>query len=304
MTRRRSRPSTENTLLAITVGLVIVAVIATAFILMLIINPDFVAQFVPAPTPTAPPTSTAFPGAERTNIATLPPTWTPSRTPPPLATSTPQNTTTPTVTPSITSTRVPTMTFTPINTPEVGWYEFGVFEAGFAVQFTNTWNGIPMVDRDANATLLDFQATQPNLGASILDGLGQARLEDLLLIAFDTVTVEDPHVTHMLVAYTEGDDIDGIHARNFGFYESNAFYDVIDTNSLTVDGEAARSIRYTTTYTGLAGESVTIYHLEVVTEQRRTTQDKLVITLSTSDELRDLYENRFDRFIGTLRFTG
>ena len=160
-----------------------------------------------------------------------------------------------------------------------------------------------MINRDANATLLDFQVNQPALGASILDGLGQARLEDLLLIAFDTVTVEDPHVTHMLVAYAEGDEVDSIHARNFGFYESNAFYDVIDTNSLMVDGEIARSIRYTTNYIGLGGEPVTVYHLEVVTEQRRSTQDKLVITLSTSDEFRDLYENRFDRMIGTVRFT-
>jgi hypothetical protein len=285
-----------------------VALIVAVLTAIAIANPDAAAGWLAAlgPTPTL---FVLNPSATPDPRGTLPPTWTPTNSPRPPASAIPSRTPTQTLTPTATTTRVPTLTFTPVNTVPAGWYEFLVPDAELAIQFANTWSGLILTDRDPGAALAEINQRDPGLAASVRDGLGQVVLDNLILIAFDTVTANDLYVVNLNIAYAdpaEGTTIDEVRDLRLQVYDNSEFYEVIGADSTTVDSQPAHRIRYTTTFAGeVEGEeeTTTIYHLEVISEGRLSRDPLLLITLSTSEERRNVYEALLDRIVATLRFT-
>jgi hypothetical protein len=118
---RLFRQSSALTILAAVLG--VLAMMAALITMYIVANPDAAyALLANDPTPTLfviNPTPTAD------ARETLPPTWTPTRTPGPPPSPTASASPTRTLTPTATTTRIPTLTFTPYATVPVGWYELG-----------------------------------------------------------------------------------------------------------------------------------------------------------------------------------
>jgi hypothetical protein len=300
-TRRSSRQFSAVMLLAIV--LVSFAIIAAVFTGVAIYNPraaDLI--FGTRPTPTL---FVLNPTATEDRRSTIPPTWTATVTGLPGDTPTPSATATITRTPTATMTRIPTLTFTPINTLPAGWEEFPIRDARLAIQFPSTWTSIIFLGRDPATTLQDITQDDPVLADSLRDGLGLAVLDNLIMIAFDTATLGDPYVNNLSIAYAstaDGTTIDEIRDTHLALYEGSEFYEVLATDSTTIDGKPAHRIRYSTKYTG-AGGTTTLYHLEVISQQRLTRDPLLVLTVTTSEERRNIYEALIDRIVATIRFT-
>lgn len=307
--RRSSRPPRQAsalTLLAVVLGVVAMAVaLATLFI---VANPDAAFDLLdPQPTSTlflGNVTLTATPDLRET----LPPTWTPSRTPRPGASPTPSRTPTRTPSPTATTTRIPTRTFTPIATLPPGWYEFAAREAKLAFHAPSTWSGLTLADREAGAVLAEMAERDPVLAASLRDGLANVVFDNLIVLAFDTATSSDPYVVNLNIAYAntiEGDTIDEIRDAHLALYGSSEFYELLADDSTTVDWQPAHRIRYRTVFpTGSDDEEeVTVYHLEVIAEGRLSTGPLIVMTLSTSQERRNIYEALLDTIVSTVRYT-
>jgi hypothetical protein len=300
-TQRSSRQYPAMTVLAIV--LVAFAIIVAVFTGVAIYNPRATDLIFGAP-----PTPTLFvlnPTATEDRRGTLPATWTATVTGLPGDTPTPSATATITRTPTATMTRIPTLTFTPINTLPAGWEEFPVRDAKLAIQFPSTWTSFIFLGRDPATTLRDITQDDAVLADSLVDGLGLAVLDNLIMIAFDTATSGDPYVNNLSIAYTspaDGTTIDDIRATHLAVYEGSDFYELLATDSTTIDGRPAHRIRYSTEYTG-SGGTTTVYHLEVITEQRLKRDPLLVITVTTSEERRNIYEALIDRIVGTIRFT-
>jgi hypothetical protein len=130
-------------------------------------------------------------------------------------------------------------------------------------------------------------------------------IDNLVVIAFDTATSNDPYVVNLNVAYAntaEGDTIKAIRDLHLALYGSSEFYELLADDSTTVDFQPALRIRYTTPFEGAEGRT-TVYHLEVISEGRLSDDPILVITLSTSRERRNIYEALLDRIVSTIRFT-
>lgn len=301
--RRRKRGlSRSQSLGLIAIALVLGGILA-ALALVAVTQPDAILRLVslrPAPTLyVLNPSNTPDPRG------TLPGTWTPTRRPPPLPTATASCTPTPTATPPPSVTPVPTLTLTPPATPPPGWFEVEVKAALFAIQVTSTWLPVPLTDRDASTALAEIAQRDPVQASSLRDGLGQAVLDYLILVAFDTATVNDLYVNNLSVAYAnpaEGDSVDAIRDRHLEIYEENEFYEVLASDSTRIDGRPAQRIRYTTQYAVEDG-TITVYHLEVITEGRRSEDPILIFTFSTSEGRRNIYEALFDRMASTIRFT-
>jgi hypothetical protein len=299
--QRSSRRFSAVMLLAIV--LVSFAIIAAVFTGVAIYNPRAADLIFGAP-----PTPTLFvlnPSATVDTRGTMPPTWTATITGPPGSTPTASATSTLTPTPTGTATRAPTLTFTPINTLPAGWDEFPIEAAKLAIQFPSTWTSIIFLGRDPAATLRDITQDDPILAESLRDGLGLAVLDDLIMMAFDTATSSDPYVNNISIAYVnpaDGTTIDEVRDTHLAVYETGEFYEVLATDSTTVDGKPAHRIRYRTEYSGTGGTTI-VYHLEVISQQRRTQDPLLVITLTTSAARRNIYEALLDRIVTTIRFT-
>lgn len=302
--RRRSRlfrQSSALTILAAVLG--VLAVVAALITTYVVTNPD-AAYALLANRPTATlfvmnPTATVDPRE------TLPPTWTPTRTPGSPPSPTASATPTRTLTPTATTTRIPTLTFTPYATVPVGWYEFKAPNAQLAIQMPNTWSGVELVGTDPTATLVDISQRDPVLAASLEDGMTHVVIDNLVIIAFDTATSNDPYVVNLNIAYAntaEGDTIDAIRDLHLTLYGNSEFYELLANDSTTVDFRPAHRIRYTTPFEGAEGRT-TVYHLEVISEGRRSDNPILVMTLSTSRERRNIYEALLDRIAASIRFT-
>ncbi len=303
----RSRLERRTRTLTIVAGiLAVLAVAAASLTTLALANPERArALLASQPTPTLfllnlpESTSTTDPRG------TLPPSWTPSSTPLPPPTLTPSNTPTRTPTPTRTTTPVPTLTFTPPATVADGWYEIAVQEARLAFQLTSTWSALTLLGRDPGAALAEVGQRDPALAQSLRDGLGQAVLENLILVAFDTATATDFYIVNLTMAYASpasGSTIDAVRDLHLQIYESSDFYEVLATDSTRVDFQPAYRIRYTSPFESEAG-ATTVYHLEVISEQRRSQEPLLLITLSTSQERRNIYEALLDRIVSTIRFT-
>jgi hypothetical protein len=299
--RRSSRRFSIVMVLAIV--FVAFAIIAAVFTGIAIYNPraaDLI--FGVEPTPTL---FVLNPTATEDRRSTIPPTWTATITGLPPDTPTPSATATITRTPTATMTRVPTLTFTPINTLPAGWQEFPIRDAKLAIQFPSTWTSITFLGRDPESTLHDITQDDAVLADSLVDGIGLAVLDNLIMIAFDTATSGDPYVNNLSIAYAtpaDGATIDAIRDTHLALYESSEFYEVLATDSTTIDGKPAHRIRYSTEYDG-AGGTTTVYHLEVISHQRLSREPLLVITVTTSEERRNIYEALIDRIVATIRFT-
>jgi len=288
----------------VAMGLGGLALIVAIFTTLALANPTAVSGVLASfrPTPTLfvlNPSATADPREP------LPPTWTPTNTAPAPATLTPSSTPTHTLTPTPTTTRIPSLTFTPIATVPAGWYELLVPDARLAIQLTSTWSALSLTDRDPGAALAEINQRDPVLAASLRDGLGQVVLDNLILIAFDTATSGDSYVINLNAAYTnpaEGTTIDEVRDLRLQVYNSSEFYELLATDSTTIDGQPAHRIRYTTTFVGEEGRA-TIYHLEVISEGRLSRDPLLLFTLSTSEKRRNIYEALLDRIVSTIRFT-
>jgi hypothetical protein len=170
----------------------------------------------------------------------------------------------------------------------------------------STWTALTLLGRDPGTALAEITQNDPILLNSIRDGLGQIVLDDLILIAFDTATSADPYIVNLNMAYVnpaEGATIDQVRNAHLALYENNDFYEVIGSDSTQIDFRDAHRIRYTTSFTDAGEEETTIYHLEIISHQRRSTDPLLIMTLSTSQERRNVYEALLDRIAGTIRFT-
>lgn len=299
--KRLQRRSVVLTLVATL--LAIIAAGVAIFTAAAVADPTLVANLVGS---TPEPTTTLFiynPTATVDPRGTFPPTFTPSMTLRPPVTVTASATTTITPTATVTTTRIPTLTFTPINTVPVGWIEFQSKEARMAMQFTATWTAVTLVGRDASETLTQITAEDPVLSASIRDGLGIAVLDDLVLLAFDTATSSDAYTVNMTVAYaSSGTTVDEVYQTHLDIYQNNDFYSVISVDETRVDGRYAQRIRYTSRFVGSDGLETLIYHQEVIAEQRRESDPILIITLSTSELRRNIYEALLDRIVTTIRY--
>lgn len=256
-------------------------------------DPQLVARLILPPTPTP--------------IPPLPPTWTATRTPPPGPSPTASRTPTPTPTPAPSATPIPTLTFTPPATPPAGWVEIEFRAARFALQLPNTWLSTPLLGRDPAVALAELTQLDPRRGESLQDGLGLAVLDDLIMVGIDTATSTDPYVNNMHAATANPahgatiDDILAVHLAAFGDEDSD-YYEVIATDSTTVDGQPAHRIRYTTRFETAEGDRITVYHLEVIAEGRRERDPILIFTFSTSQGRRNIYESLYDRIVTTIRY--
>ncbi len=209
------------------------------------------------------------------------------------------------MTPSATVPFPPTLTFTPLATLEPGWFEIEVPEARFALRLTNNWLPILLTDRDPGDALAEISRQDPIRAASIRDGLGQAVLDDLVLIAFDTASTTEPYVINLTVAYAspaEGESIDEVRDRHIALYEASDFYEFLAGDSVMVDGRLAHRLRYTTEFAGET-ERITVYHLEVIAKGHRRYAPILLFTLSAGKGQRNIYESLFDRIVATIRYT-
>lgn len=313
MKPRKSAPKRRNVgrwlrqspaLMIFAAVLSVVAILVALFTTLMVSNPDLAQNMLAfGPSPTL---FVLNPSVTLDPRGTLPPTWTPSVTAPPPDTATPSSTPTITPTPTATTTPVPTLTFTPPATVPVGWYEFFARDAKIAMQMPGTWTALTLLGRDPATALAEITQNDPVLLASIRDGLGQTVLDDMILIAFDTATSADPYIVNLSMAYAnsvEGATIDEIRDAHLALYENSEFYEVIGSDTAQVDFRDANRIRYTTTFTDDAVKETTIYHLEVIAHQRRSSDPLLVATFSTSQERRNVYEALLDRIVGTIRFT-
>lgn len=238
---------------------------------------------------------------------TMPSSWTPPPTPRPSATATLTRTPTQPPLPSATITPVPSPTYTPLPTIYPGWTEFVIKEARFAFQLPNTWSAVMLARRDANAAVDDITQNNPTLGASIRHGWGAVEPQNIILIAFDTVTIEDPYVVNLSVAAikpveegTEIDTIDTLLERRLEVYDGDEGYELLATDGTTLDFRRAHRIRYKTSFESEVGR-VTVYHLEVISETRRA-DHILILTLSTSGKRRNIYEGLLDQIVATVRY--
>ncbi len=285
----------------VTVVLVGVAALMVALGVFAVTNPETAWRLLSLPTPTL---FVLNPSNTPDLRLTLPATWTPTRGPL-LPTAMPSRTPTPIPSPTPSLTLAPTLTFTPPATVPPGWFEFEVAEARFAISMNGTWLPVPLLDRDAGTALAEITRGDSLRAAALRDGLGQALLDDLIMVAFDTATSGDPYVVNMSIAYAslaEGDTIDEIRDRHLQVYEESDFYGMLAADDTQIDSRPAHRIRYTTRFeTG--EEVITIYHLEVITRRRRHDGPILVFTFSTSEKRRNIYEGLFDRIVNTIRFT-
>lgn len=291
---------------ALTLVAAVLAIIAAGvaiFTVAALADPTLVTELMGA---TPEPTATLFvlnPSATVDPRETIPPTFTPSSTTRPPNTATPSATPTVTATATVTTTRIPTLTFTPIHTIPVGWIEYQAKDAKIAMQFTATWTAVSLVGRDASDTLTQLTADDPVLAASLLDGLGTAVIDDMVMLAFDTATSSDPYVTNMTVAYaSSGATVDSVYQTHLGVYQNNDFYSVISVDETRVDGQYAQRIRYTSRYVTSDGSEILIYHQEVIAEQRRKRDPIFIFTLSTSEFRRNIYEALLDKIVMSIRY--
>jgi hypothetical protein len=230
----------------------------------------------------------------------LPPTWTPSPvfTPP---TVTPSRTPTTTHTPLPSSTPIPTITPTPLPTIRPGWREYTSPNGGFTLQLPVTWVSLGLSGRDVGATLAQIRAQDALLADGIAHGLGNAVLDKVRFIAFDSATQLDTFATSINVweaTQAEGQNADEVALHRWGEYRSSQFYTLEVAEKITVDWIEADRLHFTSTFTDLDVE-ITVYQQEVIVENRRG--EVLIFTFSTSQERLETYAPLFERIIETIR---
>jgi hypothetical protein len=298
--KRLKRP---QLVIGLIIGLVLVAVLVAVGVRFALNNPES-AQHVLGIQPTA--TLIVFDATSTPDRrATFPPTWTPSQTPSALPTATANATPTTTATPTITTTPVPSPTKTPRPTIPPGWTAVTVEEAGCSINLPNTWSTVFLTNKDPDSLLDSFTAQDVLLGASMAHGAKQINdLDRLFMIAFDTATNEeaDLYVVNLNVAAAnpaDGETIDAIRDSHLQRYDSDPAIDLSANDHTRIDYRDVHRIRYANTFESDKG-STTVYHLEVIAEPRRG--PILIITLSTSEERRNVYEALLDRIVTTIQF--
>jgi hypothetical protein len=287
-------------------GLFMLSVLALGVALLTLLSPSGVAGLN---WPPARPTLVSVGGALADLLATptrtpgpppLPPTWTPSPalTPP---TVTPSRTPTITNTPSPSPTPIPTITPTPLPTMRPGWHEYTSPKGGFTFQLPATWVSLGLSGRDVGATLAQIRAQDALLADGIAHGLGNAVLDNVYFIAFDSATQLDTFATSINVweaTQAEGQNADEVALHRWGEYHSSEFYTLEAAEKITVDWIEADHLYFTSTFTDLDVEIV-VYQQEVIVGNRRG--EVLIFTFSTSQERLETYAPLFERVIETIR---
>jgi hypothetical protein len=266
--------------------------------------------FPPAPTPTLMPTAAPphTPTLTLTPSLTITPTITPTRT------LTPTPSLTPTITP----------TFTPLPTLAPAWMEVLIEEAGYAMHLPNTWVVFDLTGRDPRATLEQIADENPALYASFDSGLGNAYPNFLSLLAFDSASVDAPFIITMNISradLTEGRTVEEVWESREAFYGEDSRYTLLSSGGLSIDGQPAAQIYYTTELEAEVeveapqegeGEDegaatpatevvlLTIHHRDVIV--RRPEGGMLVITFAIDSERLEGYEPLVDQILSTWRF--
>lgn len=182
------------------------------------------------------------------------------------------------------------------------------------MQLPNTWVTFDLTERDPVATLAQMTLENPELSASILNGLGPAKPGTLSLLAFDAASVDAPYIVNLNVSAADpadGQTVEGVASVRQTLYESDPSYTLLASAPISVDGQSAAQILYTSGFEtevereGEEGESVieeetlTIYHQDIVVQ--RPDGVVLTFTFSTDVDRQEIYDEIINRVIASIR---